>query len=104
MVGGALVPEAAKIEPDQYELHVHYIVRFSQTFSMRFIGEGKYYQKTHAAISGIGLVGFGIAPEFALSPFISVPVKIKVQDGTLKDETKLTGFEAGLGLRIKFQD
>lgn len=101
-VGDKLVSEDEKVEPDQVELAGSYAMRVNDRFSVSILAEGRFYQETSAAFSGITLGGVGLAPVLTLSDNVSLPARLKYYTGSMKGGGTLTGFEAGIGVSMNF--
>jgi len=101
VVGGALVPEKEKTNPDQVELIGQYRRRFSRRFSASFFAEGRFYQDT-SAFDGVNLFGAGLAPAIALSSNFQLLAQFKYQTGRFAEGASVSGLEAGLGTVVNF--
>jgi len=101
-IGGVLVPEDEKTDPDQVEVSGTYNMRLNDQVSLAILSEMRFHKETPAPFTGITLIGVGVAPTLKVSDNISVPARFKYLTGKTKDDKTLTGFEAGLGLRIDF--
>ena len=101
-IGGVLVKEEDKIEPDQYQVQASYLFRLNDQVSARLIGEGNFFQTTQAALSGARLAGIGLAPQITISSSLSLPLAMEYQFGRLKDDERLTGIEVSAGLIVRF--
>ncbi|MBL0176895.1 MAG: hypothetical protein IPP94_16815 [Ignavibacteria bacterium] len=99
---GVLKPTLAKSEPDNFELLGAYALRVSDAFTVTFTAEGRYFQETTAPVSGLRIGGLGVMPEFWLSRSIKLPLRFKVQAGTMKGGESVLGLEAGMGLQFGF--
>ncbi len=99
-IGGVMVPEADRIEPDQLGLLSQYTVLFTEHVSVGFVGEVKFYQESPTVISGITLFGLGVSPVISLSSSVALPFRIKYQFGNFNSGGTLSGVEGGVGLRL----
>ena len=97
-VGNTFFPEPEKLEPDNIEARAIYTIRFSEHVSLGIMAEGRFYKETPALFSGIKLFGFGVMPEFSLSPDVSIPIRLRIQHGSTKGGKTVTGVDAGLGI------
>ncbi len=102
ILGQALVKETENSNPKQFEVMTHYRLRMNPRIYLRILAEGRFYEKTAAPFSGVDLFGGGLAPEFAVSRGVTVPVAFKFFAGSFKDGPNLTGFEIGAGLNASF--
>ncbi len=102
VVGGLLIPDQEKLDPDQWELHAQYHLRASEDIGVRFFAEGKFYPETPATFSGVHMGGIGVSPELSASPSILLQARVHFQYGTLKDGSALTGIDTGIGMKVKF--
>jgi hypothetical protein len=101
-IGRLLVPEADKIEPNQFELGSYYKVGFSEVLGMKLLFEARFYEKKGTTLSGAKLFGIGVAPELKLTSSVTLPSNIIYRSGTLNGDKKITGIEGGLGIRFAF--
>jgi hypothetical protein len=101
-VGGSLVPEVSKTDPDNFDVLGVYTVRIDDRFSFGILGEGRFYQETDNTISGINLLGIGVSPELSLSSSVSIPARLKFQFGSMKGGRTLTGLELGVGISYAY--
>ncbi|MFQ5825323.1 MAG: hypothetical protein ACE5JB_14880 [bacterium] len=101
-VAGQLVPEEKKTNPNQLEFMGHYRIRLSRRFYASILVEGRFYQETPAAFSGINLLGGGIAPEIYLSSNFKLPLIFKYLTGSFKNGPNISGFEIGIGFSIRY--
>jgi hypothetical protein len=99
---GGLVDEKERLEPGRLEVSGQYRQVFSSRISLTYILEGRVLEHTAAAFSGAKVVGIGCAPAVNLGYGLSLPARVKVQFGKLKDGETITGIDAGLGLAFAF--
>ena len=97
-----LVAEPLKTEPNRFEAIAEYKIVFTPAFSMGFSLDGKIYEETSAFLSGATLFGFGIAPVFAPTPAIQIPVRLRAQFGKTKEFTSTRQLEFSLGVVTTF--
>ena len=102
ILGQQLEPESLRTFPNQFELSAHYRIRLSRSFYVKIIGEGRFYEQTLAAFSGVDLFAGGVAPEISLSQSLSLPITLKYLKGSFKSGSNLTGFELAAGLSLAF--
>ncbi|MCG8606648.1 hypothetical protein MJD09_16895 [bacterium] len=102
ILGQQLEPEVKKTFPDQLELLANYRLRLSRKVYLKILGEGRFYDETASAFSGVSLFGGGVASEIALSRSLNLPLGVKYLFGNFKGGQNLTGFEVWLGLASTF--
>jgi hypothetical protein len=101
-VGKLLVPEAAKVEPNQLELGSSYNMGLSEFVGVKFLFEARFYENKGTTLSGAKLFGFGVNPEVKLASNLALPASFIFRTGTLNGDKTITGVEAGLGIRFLF--
>jgi hypothetical protein len=99
---GRLFDEKEKTTPDQVDVMAHYRLRLRQRMYFRILAEARFFQETSSDFSGATLFGLGLMPEFSLSKNLVLPVRFLFFSGSLKNDIDLSGFEAGLGLTMRF--
>lgn len=100
-IGGVLVAEQEKTNPDQIEVMGHYRRRFSRRVSARILAEGRFYRDT-PTFAGVNLFGAGIAPIVSLSANFQLLAQFKYLTGSFEEGSSLSGLEVGVGTVVKF--
>jgi hypothetical protein len=97
-----LIPEPERIEPGHFLLLAQYKLAAAQHLSIRFLGEGRFFEKTASPLSGANFVGVGVLPTISLQGGIFFPFRVVFQYGSQSGDTKYTGIEAGAGIGFAF--
>lgn len=97
-IGGILLPEAEKTEPNQFELMGSYTFPASEQISLKLMAEGRIFDETPSALSGLKLAGFGVQPQVRISPSMQLNTHLMYRVGTLKNAKSINGFEVGVGI------
>ncbi len=98
---GKLVEEVEKSSPNQYELYGSYRMRMNNKTYMTFAGELRIYEET-GVYSGVYLLSAGLAPQYKLTPVMTLNGRIKILRGSYSTGQNLTGYELGVGLQYNF--
>lgn len=97
-IGGVLLAEAEKTEPNQYELMGSYSFPVAESVSLKLLAEGRIFDETPSALSGLKLVGFGVQPWIKFSSSNSFNLKFMYRAGSLKAGKSISSFEIGAGI------
>ena len=91
-----------KIIPNNFMTFINFKHYMSEFFTLQYIAEARFYQKTVAPYSGFNVYGFGIVPNINLSSSLSVPLTMKFYLGNSDEYSSAYGVEIGLGLDVTF--
>ena len=91
-----------KIIPNNFMTFINFKHYMSELFTLQYIAEARFYQKTVAPYSGFNVYGFGIVPNINLSSSLSVPLTMKFYLGNSDEYSSAYGVEIGLGLDVTF--
>jgi hypothetical protein len=88
--------------PDQFEILASYAFPVRRGITMRISGGARVYQETPAPFTGISLFGLGVDPEFTISSTVRIPLSLRLQAGSLKNNGSLFGLDIGTGINVTF--
>jgi len=91
-----------KINPNSVMVLAQFKHYLSRIFSLYYILEGRFYEKTTAPFSGYKLFGLGISAGINLSSALSVPISVKYYKANSDDSSSINGMEFGTGLAVRF--
>ena len=101
-LGGILVPQDQNLVPDQFEFLASYLFPIRRGITMGISGGGRFFQETPAPFTGASLFVLGLSPEFTVSSTVRIPVSLRLQAGSLKNNGSLFGLDIGAGLNVSF--
>ncbi|HXX63022.1 MAG TPA: hypothetical protein VEO56_04415 [Bacteroidota bacterium] len=99
---GGLINAAERLEPGRFEFIPQFKQVFSQRFAMTYMAEVRIFEKTKAPLSGEKVFGVGVQPVISLANGVFFPGRLKVDFGSLKDNSSISGVDAGLGIGYSF--
>lgn len=99
---GGLINASERLEPGRFEFLPQFKQVFSQRFAMAYVAEVRIFEKTKAPLSGERVFGVGVQPVISLANGVFFPGRLKVDVGSLKDNTSIRGLDAGLGIGYTF--
>jgi len=100
-IAGSLEPEPQKSTPDQIELIARYRYRVNPQLYISALVEGRFFKQT-SVFTAVNVLGLGVAPEYALSPAVTIPIQLKLLRALFENGSNMSGWEIGLGIRYSF--
>ncbi len=101
-LAGVLVALDQSAVPNQFEILASYTFPVRRGITMRISGGARVYQETPGPFTGVSLFGLGVDPEFTISPTIRIPLTVRLQAGSMKNNGSLFGLDIGTGINITF--
>ena len=92
--------ENEKVNPNQLLLFSSFRQRFSVAFLLSYLVEARFYEETISEYSGYKIYGLGLEPVIRFSSRFEIPIIFKYIQGTNHNDDKISGIEAGLGMRV----
>ncbi|MBN2010180.1 hypothetical protein JW960_12615 [candidate division KSB1 bacterium] len=88
--------------PKQAEATITYRKRMSQALSLGFVVEMRGFSPSDVS-NGVDVRSLGLAPQYVVSPKLTVPMKIRYMQASFRDTGQVvTGYEIGIGAQYAF--
>ena len=91
-----------KTIPNNFDTRLNYSMRLSGQIYLNILAEMLLYEQSEAEISDGYIFGGGLIPEFRLTDYFDIQLTGRYFLGEFQNNLSLTGYEAGLGLKLNF--